>query len=102
MIICKRLKASFFFCCAVNISCSTKKSSGCTELKTKPYNKENRFAAMKLKPSAAYQGGGCNSNKDNTFRVPLLPQLRTSKSSAARLTPISEHCRRAVTKQGTY
>jgi hypothetical protein len=65
-------------------------------------NKENRVAGKKLKTSVGYQGGGYDRSKDLTFTVPVLPQLRTSKPSTHRLTPISKHCTYLVTKQGIY
>lgn len=101
IITCKRLWVSFFFCCAVNVPRSSNKRSGCTDLKRKLCNKENRVAGMKLKSSASYQGG-YDSSKDHTFTDPVLPQLWTSKPSTHKLTPISKHCRHPVTKQGTY
>jgi hypothetical protein len=90
----------FFSFCAVNGLGSIKKRSGCTEITSKLCNKENRIAAMKMKPSAVCQSGGYNSNKGQTLMFPVVPQLRTSKPSTHILTPISKHCKHPVTKQG--
>ncbi|KDR06177.1 kinesin-like protein KIF18A [Zootermopsis nevadensis] len=82
----------------VNVLDSSKKRNGSTDLKRRLCNKENRVAGMKAKQSAVYRGAGHDSGKDHTFTVPVLPQLRTSKPSTPKLTPISKHCR-PVTNQ---
>jgi hypothetical protein len=96
------LKRLNYYYLAVNVPGSTKERSACAELTGKLCNKENRVSATMLKPSASCQYGRHKGSKGQTFTVPELPQLRTSKLSKIRLTPVSKYWKHPLAKEGNF
>jgi hypothetical protein len=96
------LKGMNYSYLAVNEPGNTRKRSACAELKGKLCNEENRVPATMLKPSASCHYGGLKGSKGHTFTVPELPQLRTSKPSKIRLTPVSIYWKHPLAKEGIF